>query len=120
MLSPYTMAHALIDALMVFGSSFTALIVPLRIWLPLMATAAYDAPPSATNKASRAMAFWRMKVRILSTGRVSPYWVLGAPRPGPRLPFCPKAFWLDWALAACAPLLLTICEPVDDAELDPL
>ncbi len=83
-----------------------------------MLTAAYDAPPSATNKASKAIAFWRMKGRILSTGRVSPYWVLAAPRPGPRLPFCPNAGWLDCALAACAPPLLTGCEPVDEAELD--
>ena len=37
------------------------------------------------------MALWRMKVRVLSTGRVSPYWVPGAPLPGPRVPFSPNA-----------------------------
>jgi hypothetical protein len=36
---------------------------------------------------------------------MSPYWVPGAPLPGPRVPFCPKAGWLvlvDWV---CGPAL---------------
>ena len=48
------------------------------------------------------MALWRMKVRVLSTGRVSPYWVPGAPLPGPRVPFCPNAGWVDWVRCVLA------------------
>ena len=68
------------------------------------------------------MALWRMNVRVLSTGRVSPYWVLGAPLPGPRVPFCPNAGWLDWVRCVLAvdAALVTGWELVDDAEFDPL
>jgi hypothetical protein len=65
-------------------------------------SAAYDVPPSATNRAQRAMALRRMNVRILSTGRVSPYWVPEAPLPGPRVPFCPNAGWVDWVRGVLA------------------
>src|SRR6202022_414358 len=80
-------------------ASFLFVTAPLcnsRVPMPPagMFSAAYDVPPSATNNASRAMALWRMYVRVLSTGRVSPYWVPGAPLAGPRLPFWPKAGWL--------------------------
>jgi hypothetical protein len=34
---------------------------------------------------------------------VSPYWVPGAPRPGPRVPFCPKAGWLLLVAWVCEP-----------------
>src|SRR5207237_3976486 len=79
-------------------------------------SAAYDVPPSATNKASRAMALWQMKVRVLSTGRVSPYWVPGAPLPGPRLPFWPKAGWLVLVAWVCEPAVAWLVLPdVTDA-----
>ena len=38
----------------------------------------------------------------LEHGRVSPYWVPEAPLPGPRLPFCPNAGWVDWVCCVLA------------------
>ena len=51
-----------------------------------------------------------MKVRVLSTGQVSPYWVPGAPLPGPRIPFSPNAGRLLPELE-----LLVVPPPVDGA-----
>lgn len=43
---------------------------------------------------------------------MSPYWVLGAPLPGPSVPFCPKAGWLlvvwVWELTVAWPVPLDV------------
>jgi hypothetical protein len=67
-----------------------------------------------------AMALWRMKVRVLCTGRMSPYWVPGAPLPGPRVPFCPNAGWVDWVccVLAAEAWLVPDWELVDGVEVD--
>ena len=70
------------------------------------------------------MALWRMNVRVLSTGRVSPYWVPEAPLPGPRVPFCPNAgWWVDGCSAYSRPQWIRWCRTGSwskVAELDPL